>query len=280
MVELWLGTALLGAGVGILAYSGQDYYLDALGFVERDIADKLRRIRAATKHLRKYLIAWSISIFAVFVGLWFTLDSFPLGLLAAVLLACGPWYLLRRMAETRHQKVEDQLAGAMVTLSSAVKAGLSLIQALEILAEQCPKPISEEFRQIVGEYKLGKPLERTLVEAKDRLKSENLALFTAALLASRESGGKLNETVDRISHSVLEMQRLERKINSETAQARKSAVYMALAPVLILIVYYFVDPLNTTRLFTTLPGQILMTISVVLDILAYLWARAILNPDI
>jgi hypothetical protein len=33
-------------------------------------------------------------------------------------------------------------------------------------------------------------------------------------------------------------------------------------------------------LFTTVPGQILMSISLVLDVLAYLWARAILNPDI
>ena len=47
----------------------------------------------------------------------------------------------------------------MVTLANAVKAGLSLAQALEILAAQCPKPINAEFQQIVAEYKLGKPLE-------------------------------------------------------------------------------------------------------------------------
>ena len=45
--------------------------------------------------------------------------------------------------------------------------------------------------------------------------------------------GRLNETVERIAQSVLEMQRLERKIRSETAQARKSAVYMAIAPAFI-----------------------------------------------
>ena len=67
---------------------------------------------------------------------------------------------------------------------------------------------------------------------------------------------------------------------SETAQARKSAVYMALAPLLILFVYYFVDPINTIKLFTTLPGQILLSISMVLNLIAYLWARMILNPEI
>jgi len=79
---------------------------------------------------------------------------------------------------------------------------------------------------------------------------------------------------------VLELQRLERKVLAETAQARKSAVYMALAPAFILVVYYFVDPNNTTLLFTHLYGQMLLAAAVVLNLVAYVWARAILNPDI
>ena len=62
--------------------------------------------------------------------------------MATALLSYGPWYILRQMAETRRLKIEDQLADAMVTLSSAVKAGLSLPQSMAILAEQCPKPIN------------------------------------------------------------------------------------------------------------------------------------------
>ena len=99
--------------------------------------------------------------------------------------------------------------------------------------------------------------------------------------ASRESGGRLNETVDRIAHSVRELQRLERQVLSETAQARTSALYMALAPIAVLAIYYFIiDPENTSRLFTTVWGQILLSASVVLNVVAYVWARAILSPDI
>jgi tight adherence protein B len=278
--EVILGSLLMGCAASALYISAGDYYWRGLDILERDLADKLRRLRTSTRHLRRWVVAWSILVAAALFGLWIALDSAVFGLLAAVFLAAAPWYLVRRMSERRLQKIEDQFADAMVTFSAGIKAGLSLAQSLELLADQTPKPIQSEFRQIVAEYKLGKPLERTLLETKQRLRSENFALFAAAVLASRESGGRLNETVDRIAHSVLELQRLERKIRSETAQARSSAVYMAIAPLLILIVYYFVDPVNTTRLFTTVPGQILMSIAVVLDVLAYLWARAILNPDI
>jgi tight adherence protein B len=280
-LESILATILLGAAVAIAAYAGNDYFQQGLAYVEDDLRDKLRRLRINTRSLHKWVIAWSIALLVALLGFTFALDSLPFGILSTSVLAFVPWYLVKRMAERRRLRIEDQLADAMVSMSSAIKAGLSLGQALEILADQCPRPICEEFRQMYGEYQMGKPLERVLLETRDRLKSENFALFAAAMQASRESGGRLNETVERIAHSVMELQRLERKIVSETAQARTSAVYMALAPLAVLVMYYFfIDPENTERLFVTVPGQIILCASLVFNLVAYLWARQILNSDI
>ncbi len=279
-IEALLASLFVGMAVAAAGWAASDYLAAALDAAERDVADKLRRLRAPTRNVRKYLVVWLIIMACVFFGCWLGLDSMIFAVLAAVFLAATPWYLLRRMAERHRQRIEDQLADAMVTMANAVRAGLSLAQSLEILAAQCPKPINAEFHQIVAEYNLGKPLERTLTEAKERLRSENFALFAAALLASHESGGRLNETIERIAQSVLELQRLERKVLAETAQARKSAVYMAMAPAFILVAYYFVDPINTTLLFTTMAGQMLLATAAVLNVLAYLWARVLLNPDI
>ena len=271
---------LMGSAVAVLGYSCRGQFTRALDFLERDIGAKLRRMRAPTAKLRSYLIAWLTVVGCVFFGFWLFLDSIVFAVLFAFFLLAAPWHLLGRMATRHRERIEDQMADAMVTLANAVRAGLSLAQSLEILASQCPRPINGEFRQIVAEYNMGKPLERTLVEAKERLRSENFALFAAAMLASHESGGKLNLTIERIAQSVLEMQRLERKVRSETAQARKSAVYMALVPPVILVVYYFVDPRNTVLLFVETFGQLLLATAVVLNVIAYLWARVILNPDI
>jgi tight adherence protein B len=278
--EVYVSTGLVGAGISLGTYFGHEYYFQGLDYVERDLGEKLRSLRIYTKRLRAWLFLWSIGLVALLVGLGYLLDSLAFALTFAVLLACLPWYVIRRLAQSRKAQIESQLADAMVTFSSAIKAGLSLAQAMDILAGQCPRPVSDEFRQIVGEYQMGKPLERTLTEAKERLKSDNFSLFAAALLASRKSGGRLNETVDRIAHSVLELQRLERKISVETAQARRSAIYMAIVPVLLLGVYYFVDPVNTVLLFTTVPGQILLSIAIALVVIAYVWAQIILRPDI
>lgn len=279
-IEVIVASVLIGGAIGALVYGCDEQFLAMFLAVERDLADKLRRLRTSTRRLRGLLIAWLIAIGCTFIGFWFFGNNLVFAVLISALLAAGPWYILRRMAERRRQKIEDQLANAMVSLSSAVKAGLSLPQALEMLATECPRPINAEFRQLVAEYKLGKPLDRTLIEAKERLRSESFTVFAAAMLASHESGGRLNETVERIARSVLEQQRVQRKVISETAQARKSAVYMAMVPAFILVVYYFVDPVNTEMLFKKPIGQILLGIAVTLNIAAYFWARAILNPDI
>ena len=275
-----ISTLLIGSAAGLAVYGGRDVLARGLDFVERDVADKLRALRISTRSLRSWLIAWAATIGGVLIVLGIGLDSLVPALCFSALLVCLPWYVVRRLAERRRRMLEDQLADAMVSFSNGVRAGLSLPQAMDILAQQSPRPVRDEFRQIVAEFNLGKPMEQTLVEAKERLRSENFSLFAAAVLASRRSGGKLNETVERIARSVLEMQRLERKVASETAQARKSAVYMAIAPAMILVVYYFVDTENTVALFTTFFGQVLLSAALVLNVVAYLWARYILTPDI
>jgi tight adherence protein B len=275
-----LSSVFVGSAAGLSAYAGRDLLAQGFGWIERDVGDKLRALRMLPRSLPRLLIAWIVTIASIFVLLGVILGSPLLALAICMILACLPWYLVRRLAERRRQQIEDQLADAMVSFSNGVRAGLSIAQALDILAEQSPRPVREEFRQMVSEFGLGRPLEQTLVEAKERLTSENFSLFAAALLASRRSGGKLNETVERIARSVLELQRLERKLQSETAQARKSAVYMAIAPAIILVVYWFVDPVNTAALFTTLFGQMLLAVALILNVTAYVWARLILSPDI
>jgi len=275
-----LCTLATGLCVGVASWAGRNAASQLLDKVHSDLDERLRSLRIVTNQLRRWIGIWLGFVALVFCFVWLGFDLFVLATLAAVLMLAGPWYLVRRLAALRRQKIEDQLADAMVMFSNGVKAGLSLAQSLELLAQECPRPIHQEFQQIVGEYKLGKPLERTLTEAKERLRSENFLLFAAALMASRESGGRLNETVERISKSVLELQRLERKVMAETAQARKSAVYMSLAPFFILGVYLYLDPDNTRLLFVTFPGQLVLTACAVLNLAAYFWAVKILGADI
>ena len=276
IASLLIGLAAAAAGWGLLTSDGG--WLDDL---ERKWADQLRRLRISTTRLRIYLICWLGITGAVGVLLWVGFGTPLFAACAIGLLLTVPWLILRNLATRRHEKIEDQLADAMVSLSSAIRAGLSLPQALDVLASQCPRPIREEFQQLHGEYQLGKTLDVCLKEARDRLKSENFALFAAAMEASRQSGGRLNEVVERIAISVRELHRLERKILAETAESRRSALYMSLAPAAILALYWaFLDPGSVERLFIEPAGQLVLVSAVLLNIVAYVWSQRILDADL
>lgn len=281
MTFAWIGSLLIGlaacAGAwGLVTSEGS--WLDAL---ERNWSDQLRRLRVSTTRLRVYLLIWLGIIGAAAVIVWVGFGSPVLALVATGALLTVPWLLIRRLTRIRKERIEDQLADAMVSLSSAIRAGLSLPQALEVLATQCPRPIREEFQQIYGEYQLGKTMDVCLKEARDRLRSEHFALFAAAMEASRQSGGKLNEVVERIAVSVRELHRLERKILAETAESRRSALYMSLAPGVILAMYWaFLDPESVERLFSQTAGQLVLVAAGLLNVVAWLWAQRILDADL
>lgn len=278
-VEVLILCGITGICVTLAALLGRCGFHNLIDVVERDLHKRLRWLRVKANHLRGWIYCWLGILAAFFFTVWLVTDALLLAAALVVVSTAGPWYLIRRMSVRRHEQIEDQLADAMVMFSASIRAGLSLAQALDLLALECPKPIRQEFSQIINEYKMGKPMERTLRQANERLQSENFSLFSAALLASRESGGRLNETVERISKSVLEMQRLERKMRTETAQARKSAIYMAVVPLFILVVYFFVDPVNSRLLFVTTLGQIVLVAAAILNLVAYFWAVRILNAD-
>lgn len=275
-----IGTVLIGTALALGAWSGQELFWSGVNRIEADIREKLRRVRLPSANLHRVIVSWITVVAVLAAVLWILIGPVFTAVLVVVLVGL-PWILIRRFAARRREKIEEQLSDAMVSMSSAIRSGMSLPQSLDLLAQQSPRPICQEFLQMCGEYQMGKPLETVLRETRERLQSENFALFAAAVDASRQSGGRLNETIERIAHSVRELQRLERKIRSETAQARQSAVYMALAPVFILAMYYFAfDADNTVRLFTTFPGQMMLTVSALLNLAAYLWARRIMAADI
>jgi tight adherence protein B len=277
----WLGSLLIGlaacAGAwGLVTSEGS--WLDAL---EKNWSDQLRRIRVSTTRLRIYLLIWLGIVATAAVIVWVGFGAPLFAVVAVAALLTVPWLLIRRMARLRKERIEDQLADAMVSLSSAIRAGLSLPQALEVLATQCPRPIREEFQQLHGEYQLGKTMDVCLKEARERLQSEHFALFAAAMEASRQSGGRLNEVVERIAVSVRELHRLERKILAETAESRRSALYMSLAPGVILAMYWaFLDPESVERLFSQTPGQLVLVAAALLNVVAWLWAQRILDADL
>ncbi len=207
-------------------------------------------------------------------------ESFLGVVLCGAVGAILPPVFLRMLRRRRLRKLEDQLVGGIVTLASGVRAGLNLVQAMELVARDGPSPLRQEFAHLVREYEYGVPLEQAMDNAGERIGSGDFKLLFAALQTHRERGGDLGVTLDRIADSIREIQRLEKRVETLTAQGRATARWLGAMPLVIGTIYYFIDPAGVMALFTQGLGNLILLGIIILNILGFLWIRKIVSIDI
>lgn len=200
----------------------------------------------------------------------------PLGFVGALL----PHAMIRYLRRRRLKKLEEQLVGGVQTLASGVRAGLNLVQSLALVSRDGPSPIRQEFLHLNREYEYGISLEEAMGNAAERIGSSDFRLLFAALQTHRERGGDLGETLDRIAESIREIQRLEGRVQTLTAQGRATARWLAAMPVIILGILYVIDAGGVKQMFTEPVGNLLLGAIGLLTFLGFLWIRKVIAIDI
>lgn len=192
-----------------------------------------------------------------------------------------PAVAMKVLARRRLKKLESQLVGGIQTLCSGVRAGLNLVQAMELVGKDGPIPLREEFAHMLREYEYGVPLDEAMDNAVTRIGSGDFGLLFAALQTHRERGGDLGKTLDRIADSIREIQRLENQVQTLTAEGRATARWLGAMPIVVLgILYFIVSPEGVRTLFTDDFGKLLLLIMAILNVAGFLWIRKIMAIDI
>ena len=250
----------------------------------------LRQEQMFTRVLRGKLLLDVQSRTATYLSglsiLFFTLIMYAMlgwvgALLGALLGGLFPYIVLRSLARRRLEKLENQIVPGIQTLASGVRAGLNLVQAMELVADEGTVPLKQEFRHLLREYEFGVSLEEAMDNASDRIGSGDFTLLFAALQTHRERGGNLGETLDRIGESIREIQRLESRVQTLTAQGRATARALGVMPIIVLLIIYFiVDTEGVESMFTDDIGNVILFGIIVLTLLGFLWIKKIVTVDI
>jgi len=219
------------------------------------------------------------AIISVFLFLWFVLDMPPLACIAVVIMFSLIRPVVGFWAKRRQTLLRDQLVGVARALGNQVRAGVALPLGFAAAARQAPEPLGSELRKSVAEYQRGAPLTQVLTDLKNRLRFEGMTLFCTALTVCHERGGNLSFALDQIGYSLEELQRVERKMDADTASGQMLVSLMGIFPVAFLAMFYMLDPEGTTLMFATYTGQGVLCIVAGIVYLAMRWARAILAQD-
>ena len=206
---------------------------------------------------------------AMFFALAFALVSFPL-----------PRLYLRHKRKMRLIKFNEQLEDALTSMSSALKSGFSINQALDVIAQENRRPISLEFRQLVQEIRLGVSLEDALQSMVDRLHSDDMELVSTAIITARQTGGELTIIFERLAGVIRERTRIQGRIRAITSMGRLQANLVGVMPFILMVILSYMAQDIMSTFFNSIIGIAAISLVCVLVLTGFLIIRKIVTIDI
>lgn len=201
----------------------------------------------------------------------------PQFVISAVAAYLVPMRYVKFRQGKRLKALNRQLPDSLSLLSNALKAGLSLPQAMDAVAHNTVAPIADELARVIREMNIGSATERALTNMVRRTGSEDLDLIVTAITIQASVGGNLARILDSISHTIRQRVQIKGQISAMTAQARASGWVITLLPVIVATILYFITPTYFRGMFQDRVGIELLFVAGVSVLVGNIFIRRIVN---
>ena len=223
------------------------------------------------------LVACLFAFIVAFIAL--TYLGFPWMLSLIVALGCFalPWAYVRYLKANYQRRFEVQLADTLMLMANGLRAGFSFLQTLEMVSREAQPPVADEFQRMVQEIAVGVPVNQALENMATRVKSSDLDLVVTAVLIQREVGSSLAEILEIIAGVIGERLRIRGEIRTLTAQGRLTGMVLGFLPMSLGFVLHLVGRVMTPHepsfvwpLVATAPGQVMLAIGLVMQVIGFM----------
>lgn len=191
--------------------------------------------QAGVKISRRAFVSQSVML----LGMSFVLTliwsrSFVIGIGVMALLMTVIYSILRVRSLRRRDLIARQSIEALRLANRSMKAGRSISEIMEFLAEHTDSPTQDLFVEILQREKMGEPISVAIRSVLPKFESAELRAFCVALILQLEIGGSLVETLDRLTSSIIERMTLRKRGLALTASPRMSTKVMLVVPLLLI----------------------------------------------
>ena len=146
-----------------------------------------------------------------------------------------PYFYLRIKRAKRIAAFEEQLPEALDFLARSMRAGHAFSISLEMLGQESPDPLGQEFRVLFNEQNLGAPIDVALANFAGRVPLLDVRLFVSSVLLQRQTGGNLSEILIRLAYLIRERFQLKRQVKAASAHGRMTAAMLTILPLVMMI---------------------------------------------
>jgi tight adherence protein B len=235
----------------------------------------LDRLEAAGLNMRvaEYVLVSLGSAFGFPLLVLAASRNFVLALVAVPIGTIAPFLFLSIKASRRQAKFDEQLPATLQLLAGALRAGHSLLQAVDTVVREADDPIAGEFQRVLTEARLGRPLEEALDGMAKRMRSVDFEWTVMAINLQRQVGGNLAEVLGTVSQTIRDRYTLKRQIRALSAEGRLSSLILTMLPLVLFVALLALNPVFLAPLYTTRIGLLLLGGAAVLMCIGVLWMR-------
>jgi tight adherence protein B len=188
--------------------------------------------------------------------------------------------IVQQLISRRLAKFGNQLELVLRLISSGLRAGLSIRQAMVIVIEQAPDPARYEFMRVVGQTNIGMSLYDSLDLLAARMPSNEMTMMTRAIRVQAQTGGNLANVLDQLASTIRDRRRLARKIKAITSEGRATGMIISALPVGVGAFILIANPNMRDAMFFTTIGHYSLGLAIVLEGLGIFILALMIRVDI
>ncbi|KIS26736.1 type II secretion system protein F [Arthrobacter sp. SPG23] len=181
------------------------------------------------------------------------------------------------LAGKRRARFDQQLGDTLQLLAGGLRAGHSILRAIDAAAAESQSPTAEEMRRVITETSLGRDLLASLTDTSERMKNDDFVWIAQAIQINREVGGNLAEVLDQVNETIRERSEIKGHIKALAAEGKFSAYILIAMPIGIVLMLMAVNPGYMDAMFTHPLGWAMIAASVVFMTIGSLWMRKIID---
>jgi tight adherence protein B len=228
----------------------------------------------------KLYIANIICLLLVFIIAWLASGAVVIALIASVLGAWAPNWLYGFFKSRRQNQFLFDLPDFLLALANSMRAGGNMSTALDTVLAELSGPIKQEFGLLQRELRMGTDYAEALNNLCHRMPQQELVLVASGIKISREVGGQLADTLERLGETIRKKLEMEGKIKSLTAQGKYQGIVMAALPLFLALIIYHIEPVAMSRLWSEPIGWAVCAVVLVFELLGYHFIKKIVTIDV
>lgn len=167
----------------------------------------------------------------------------------------------------REKQIDEDMIKAIIIMNSAFKSGRTTIQAIEIVKNELSGPIGEEFKKMYIDISFGLSLDVVFQRFSKRIDNDDAKYISASLTILNKTGGDIVKVFSSIEKSLFDRRKIRNELKSLTASSEVMFKLLTIAPFVISLVIFILNPSYFNPLFSTTPGLIVLGLIILIFIM-------------